>query len=92
MDKWNLFSSTDVLLFEVLTILIHHFVLFFSILNEKEKFYVKKENNTQSSCMIFFPYFMSDGHIFYEAHFFSEWYHNEYKQHVIYFSAIKPLI
>ena len=42
------------LLFDVLTILIHYFVLFFSILNEKEKFYVKKKNNTQSSCMIFF--------------------------------------
>ena len=54
MDKWNLFLSTNVLLFDVLTILIHHFVLFFSILSQKEKFYVKKKNHTQSSCKIFF--------------------------------------
>ena len=33
---------------------IHRFVLFFSILNQKEKFYVKRKNNTQPSCMIFF--------------------------------------
>ena len=54
MDKCNLFLSTNVLLFEVLTILIHHFVLFFSILSQKEKFYVKRKNNAQSSSMIFF--------------------------------------
>ena len=54
MDKWNLFLSTHVLLFDVLTILIHHFVLFFSILSQKEKFYVKRKNNTKSNCMIFF--------------------------------------
>ena len=54
MDKWNLFLSTNVLLFDVLTILIHHFVLFFSILSQKEKFHVKRKNNTQSNCMIFF--------------------------------------
>ena len=33
MDKCNLFLSTNVLLFYVLTTLIHHFVLFFSILS-----------------------------------------------------------
>ena len=54
MDKWNLFLSTNVLSFDVLTILIHHLVLFFSIISQKEKFCVKKKNNTQSSCMIFF--------------------------------------
>ena len=53
MDKWNLFLSTNVLSFNVLTILIHHFVLFFSILSQKEKFYVKRRNNTRSSYMIF---------------------------------------
>ena len=41
---------TNVSLFDVLTILIHHFVLFYSILSQKEK----TENNTQSSCMVFF--------------------------------------
>ena len=40
----------NVPLFDVLTILIHHFVLFYSILSQKEK----TENNTQSSCMVFF--------------------------------------
>ena len=59
IDKWNLFLSTNVLLFDVLNILILHFVLFFSILSRKEKFYVKRK-----SCMIFFSHFMSDGHIF----------------------------
>ena len=59
-----LLLSTHVLLFDVLTILIHYFVLFFRILIQKEKFYVKKKNNTQSSSMIFFPHFMTDGHYF----------------------------
>ena len=53
MDKWNLFLSTNVLLFDVLTILAHDFVLFFGILSQKEKFYAKRKNNTQSSCMLF---------------------------------------
>ena len=43
MDKWNLFLSTNLLLFDILIILIHHFVLFFSILRQKEKFYVKRK-------------------------------------------------
>ena len=54
MDKWNLILTTDVLLFDVLTILIHHFVLFFSILSQRKKFDVKRKNNTQSSYIIFF--------------------------------------
>ena len=54
MDKWNLFLGTNVLLFDVLTILIHHFVLFFSILSQKKKFYVKRISNTSSSYMILF--------------------------------------
>ena len=53
MDKWNLLS-TNVLLFDVLTILIHHFVLFFSILSQKEKFYVKRKKNTQLIALFFF--------------------------------------
>ena len=35
MDKWNLFLITNVLLFDAVTILIHHFVLFFSTLSQK---------------------------------------------------------
>ena len=65
MDKCSLFLSTNILLFDVVTILIHYFVLFFSILSQKNKFYVKRKNNTQSSyIIIFFSYFMLDGHIF----------------------------
>ena len=44
----------NVLLFDVLIILMHHFVLFFNIRSQKEKFYVKRKNNTQLNCMIFF--------------------------------------
>ena len=54
MEKCNLFLGTNVLLVDFLTILIHHFVLFFSILSQKEKFYVKRKNNTQSSCIVFY--------------------------------------
>ena len=64
MDKWNLILTTNVLLFDVLTILIHHFVLFFSILSQRKKIDVKRKNNTQSSYIFFVLYFMSDGHIF----------------------------
>ena len=39
--------------------------------------------------MIFFSFFMSDGHIFSEAPYLSKRYHNEYKQHVICYSAIQ---
>ena len=42
MDKWNLFLSTYILLINVLIFLIHHFVLFFSILYQNEKTYVKR--------------------------------------------------
>ena len=40
--------------FDVLTILINHFVLFFGILSQKEKFYIKRKNNTQSRYIISF--------------------------------------
>ena len=63
-DIIHLFLRTNVHLFNVLTILIHHFMLFFSILSQKEKFYVKRKNNIQSSYINFFSCFMSDGHIF----------------------------
>ena len=89
MDKWNLFLSTSVLLFDTLTTLIHHFVLLFSILSQKEKFYVKRKRNTQSSCIIFFSYFMLEGHISQESHDLSKWNHNEYKKHLICYGAIQ---
>ena len=54
MDKCNLLLSTSILLFDVLSILIHYFLLFFNISSQKKKFYVKRKNNTQSSCMVFF--------------------------------------
>ena len=43
MNKRDLFLSTNVLFFDALTILIHHSVLFFSILSQKEKFSVKRK-------------------------------------------------
>ena len=76
MNKYNLFLSTNVLSFDVLTILIHHFVLFFRILSQTKKINVKRNSSTQSSCMIFFPYFMSNGHIFQTRYLFkvlSQW-------------------
>ena len=54
MDKWNLFLSANVPLFDALTISIYHFVLFFGILSQKDKFYIKRKNNTQSRCIISF--------------------------------------
>ena len=89
MDKMNLFLSANILLFDVLTILIHYFVLLFSILSQKKKFYVKRKKNTQSSCMIFFSYFMSNGHISEESHDLSKWHQNKYKKHLICHSAIQ---
>ena len=91
-DIIHLFLSTNVFLFDALTIAIHHFVLFVSVLSQKEQFYVERKNNTQSSCMIFFSHLMSDGHIFEEDHYLSKWYDNEYKQHLIYYSAIQSSV
>ena len=67
-DIIHLFLSTNVLLFDILTILIHYFVLLFCIFSQKEKFYVKRKNSTQSSCMMFFFVFYVDGHISKEDH------------------------
>ena len=54
----------NVLLFDVPTILIRHFVLFFSIFSQKEKFYVKRRNNSYSPCMIFFFHILCRMNIF----------------------------
>ena len=62
MNKWNFVLSTNVFSFDVLTILIHHFALCFSILSQEQKFYVKRKNNTQSSCMIFFIFYVGWTH------------------------------
>ena len=44
-----------------------------------------------SACVLhdLFSYFMSDGEIFWEAHYLSKCYQNEYEQHVICHSAIQ---
>ena len=45
-------------------ILKHHFVLFFIILSQKEKFYIKKKNNTQTSyANSFFIFYVRWTHI-----------------------------
>ena len=35
---------------------------------------------------------MSNGHIFQEVRDLLKWYHNEYKQHLIYYNAIQSSI
>ena len=67
MDKWNLFLNTNALLFAVLIIFKHHLCYSSVSSVKKKKFYVNRTNNTQSSCMIFFSHFMSDGHIFLDS-------------------------
>ena len=64
MDKCYLFLSTNVLLFDFFIILIHHFVLFLSILSQKNKFYLKRKNYTQSSCVTYFRILCRMEHIF----------------------------
>ena len=78
MEKLDLLWGTNVLLFDVLTISIGHFVLFFSILSQKKKkkkSFISKRKTILSQAAWFFSsyfmswffssYFMSDGHIFY---------------------------
>ena len=89
MDKCNLFLSTNVLLFDVLIILIHHFVLFFSIHSQKKKFYVKRKNTAQSSCMNFFVFFYF--RIIYQSDITMN-ISNTHMQHVICYSAIQSSI
>ena len=78
MDKYNLFSNTNVLLFEVITILIYHFPLFFNIFSQKKKKKKKKnkkkkkkkkKNQIEKQYLLnlgasFSSYFMSERHIF----------------------------
>ena len=70
MDKYNLFSNTNVLLFEVITILIYHFALLFNILcQKKKKKKKKKKNQIEKQYLLnlgasFSSYFMSERHIF----------------------------
>ena len=54
MGKYNLFLNTNVFLFYVLTILIHHSVLFFSILSQENKFCVKKKTILNQVAWFFF--------------------------------------
>ena len=68
MDKYNLFSNTNVLLFEGITILIYHFALFFNNLSQKKK-KKKKKNQIEKQYLLnqgasFSSYFMSERHIF----------------------------
>ena len=61
MDECNLFLNINSHLFDVLTLLTHHFMLFFSIFSQKKKYYIKRKNNTQSSWMIFCFFIFSVG-------------------------------
>ena len=68
MDKYNLFSNTNVLLFEVITILIYHFALFFNIFSQKKKKKKKKKSNrktilAQPGCLFFFVFYVGETYI-----------------------------
>ena len=54
MDKCNLVVSTNILLFDVLTMLIHHLVLFFSFLSLKINFLPKAKKKILSKAIMFF--------------------------------------
>ena len=96
MEKLDLLWGTNVLLFDVLTILIGHFVLFFSILSQKKKKKVlsRKEKQYSVKLLDFFLHILCRMDIYFtwEAHYLSKWHRNEYNQHVICYSAIKSLI
>ena len=59
MDKCNLVVSTNILLFDVLTMLIHHLVLFFSFLSLKINFCQKqrKKYSVKLHYYVFFRVF-----------------------------------
>ena len=65
MDKCNLVVSTNMLLFDVLTMLIHHLVLFFSFLSLKINILpkAKKKILSKAALLCFFSCFLLDGQI-----------------------------
>ena len=65
-------------------------MLFFSIVSQKEKFYIKKKSNIKSSCMILFFRILCRMNIFFMRFIcLSKWYQNEYEQHIICYCPIK---
>ena len=90
MDKWNLFLSTNVLLFDVFNILIHHFMLFFSILcysSVKKRNFMSKGVLSQTE-WFFFWILCRMGIYFKRLIIYQKWCHNENKQHAICYCAI----
>ena len=58
MEKCSLFLGTNVLLFDVLTISIPHFVLFFSILSQKNRNLMSKVSATlRQAALLYFLLF-----------------------------------
>ena len=63
MNKWNFCLSTNVLLFDDLTILVHNFVLLVSILSQKGKFMSKKKQYSVKLQNIFFVFYVGWAYI-----------------------------
>ena len=64
-DKLDLFLSTNVLLFDVLTISIHHLCYASASSVKKINFIPKRKKILSQAAWFFSSYFMSDGHIYY---------------------------
>ena len=56
----SILTLMKLLLFDLLITLINLFVLFFSIVSRKKKFYIKREKQYSVKMYDFFSYFMSD--------------------------------
>ena len=69
MDKWNLLFSRNMLLFDVLNMLIHHFVLFFNILSQKKKFSVQRKKQFSVKLHDFFPHILCRMDIYFKRLF-----------------------
>ena len=58
--KCNLFLRTNIIFFDVITILMHHFVLFFGIFSQKEKQYLVKLHDFFFAFYVGWKYILRD--------------------------------
>ena len=80
--------------FYLMFLLLQYTNLCYSSVNSLKKRNFKWERKLifSQAAWVFFSYFITDRHILKEAHYLSKWYHNEYKQHMICYSAIQSSI
>ena len=93
----SIVCSTNLLLFDVPTIWIHYFVLFFSILSPKKKGETKRKSQQQQkktqAAWFFFILCWKDIYLrLIIYHYLSNWCYNEFKQHVTCCSVIQSSI